>query len=205
MNKTIGILIIGIIIFLIIISKTESFANADSDKQLSLIELENIKASVDKVADGEFLDAKNKFGENNLKILIEAFKTSQEKPSAERKSDFDSNVFVQNIFSDNRINISNTFKQSIYLELFEASVLNRNLYMVPLRLVATDKIISDDGMKKIANNLLPRVKNITTIFVSYLLKYYDNSKPKDEPRFDSDMITLEQINNLIKKKPNLFI
>ena len=205
MNKTIVFVIIGVIIFLLIISKTESFANSSSDKELSLIELENIKASVDKVADGEFLEAKNKIGENNLKILIDAFKSSQEKPSAERKSGFDSNIFVKNIFSDNTINFSNDFKQSIYLELFEASVLNRNLNMVPLRLLATDKIISADGMKKIGDNLLPKVKSITTIFVSYLLKYYDNSKSKEESRFDNDMISLEQINNLIKKNPNLFI
>jgi hypothetical protein len=205
MKKTIVFIILGIILLCVILNKTESFAN--SSTELSLIELENIKASIDKIADIEFSNAKNQIKENNIKILIDAFKESQNKDlSAEnKKADFNSNVFVQNVLSDDRLGITNSFKQNIYIDLLEASVFDRNLNMIPLNLIATNKITSDEGMKKIGENLLPTVANITTTFVSYLLKHYDNSKPREQSRFNNSMITLGEINNIIKNKTGLFI
>lgn len=211
MKKTIVFIILGIILLCVVLNKTESFAN--SSTELSLIELENIKASIDKIADTEFSNAKNQIKENNIKILIDAFKESQNKKdtdgkdlSAEKKKDdFNSNVFVQNVLSDNRLGLSSSFKDDIYINLLEASVFDRNINMIPLSLIATEKITSDEGMKKIGENLLPRVANITKTFVSYLLKHYDNSKPREQSRFNNSMITLDEIKNIIKNKPGLFI
>ena len=169
-----------------------------------------IKDSIDKVAFKEYLDAIDKIGENYIKIIIDTFKKSLDKNNMkEQKASFESNSFIQAIFTNEKLALTDNFKQSLFMELSEAHLLNRNINMVPLRLFATDKIISKDGMNKITDNLQNiQLKKITTFFILYLLKYYDMTQPQHNKndkilRFEKDSPSHEEINLLITKS-NLF-
>ena len=170
-----------------------------------------IKDAIDQVAYKEYYDALNKIGENNIKIIIDTYKESIKKDSMqEQKNTFESNIFIKSIFKNENLGLSDNFRQSLFIELSEANLLDRNIYMIPLRLYASDKIVSKENMEKIIeklNNI--ELKKITSFFILYLLKYYDISQPnhnKNEKilRFVKETPTYEEINSLIKKKSTIF-
>ena len=214
MKKTIIFIIFGIILLFITCNKNELFANTT----FSLVEhdMYQIKDAIDKVAYLQYIDAVKKIGENYVKIIIDAFKKSVEKNSMkensmeEQKKLFESNSFIRAIFTNEKIDLSDNFKQSLFMELNEAHILNRNIDMVPLRLYSTEKIISKEGMKKLTENLQNlELKKISNFFVLYLLKYYDISKPphnKNEKilRFESSTPTHDEINSIIKTSKLFF-
>jgi hypothetical protein len=198
MKNTLILIIVGIILFIIITNKYELFSDSTQQIQLTEFELSNIKKSIDSVADIFFTNAKNTLTENNIKILIDSF------TKATNKEQFDKNIFVQNIFNDEKLELTENFKQSLYLELLEAHVMEKNLNNIAIRLIATEKITNNENIKKIKDNLLPNLKKISKIFILYLLKYYDNTVSNDKPKFDPDVVSLNQINQLINKNPKLF-
>jgi hypothetical protein len=208
MKKIIIIVIFCIVLLSVLCNKTELFANTT----INLVDhdMYQIKDSIDKVAFKEYLDAIDKIGENYIKIIIDTFKKSLDKNNMkEQKASFESNSFIQAIFTNEKLALTDNFKQSLFMELSEAHLLNRNINMVPLRLFATDKIISKDGMNKITDNLQNiQLKKITTFFILYLLKYYDMTQPQHNKndkilRFEKDSPSHEEINLLITKS-NLF-
>ena len=150
-------------------------------------------------------------GENYLKIIIEAFHKSLKKNSIEeQKKIFESDSFIQIIFSDEKLGLSDNFKQSLFMELSEARLLNRNIKMVPLRLYTNAKIISKGNLLKITNNFKNiELRKISTFFISYLLKYYDMSKPQHSQndkilRFDNSLPKINEFNSLISKSKLFF-
>ena len=170
-----------------------------------------IKDAIDKVAYNEYYHALEKIGENNIKIIIDTFKESIKKDSMqEQKKNFESNIFIITIFTNEEIGLSDNFKQSLFIELSEANLLDRNINMIPLRLYASEKIVSKENMEKIINKLNNiELKKITSFFILYLLKYYDISQPNHKEnekilRFTKETPTLNEINELIKKRPSVF-
>jgi hypothetical protein len=204
MKRLMIFIVVGILVFIIITTKNEFFANTTKSIELTNAELSNIKKSIDGIADSFFTEAKNKLGETNIKILVESFIKTTKSSEQNKKEQFEKDVFVQNIFNDEKIALTENIKQSLYLELYEAHVLDRNLHIIPIRLIAAEKIINNENIKKIKENLYPNLKTISKTFISYLLKYYDNTVSDNEQKFDSNIISLEQINQLIKKNPKLF-
>ncbi len=208
MKRTICFIILGILILLIVLNKTELFANTS----IKLVErdLYLIKNAIDKVADLEYINSTQRIGKNYLKIIIETFNNRDEsKTFEEQKEAFKTNSFIVAIFSDSNLNLTDNFKQSLFMELFEAQLLKRNLEMVPLRLYSSEKITSDENMNKIKEKLQnPELaKTITKFFISYMLKFYDNSQPSHESgepikRFEKNTPTFEDINN--QNKDGLF-
>ena len=196
-------IVVGVLIFIIITTKNEFFANTNQPIQLTNAELTNIKKSIDGIADSFFTESKNKLGETNIKILVESFIKTTKSSEQNKKEQYEKDVFVQNIFNDDKIALTENIKQSLYLELYEAHVLDRNLYIIPIRLIAAEKIINNENIKKIKENLYPNLKTISKTFISYLLKYYDNTVSDNEKKIDSNIVSLEQINQLIKKNPKL--
>lgn len=204
MKRLVIFIVVGILIFLIITSKTEFFSDTTQDIELTNAELANIKKSIDDIANTYFTEAKNKLGETNIKILVESFMKTTKSSEENKKEQFEQDMFVQNIFNDEKIALSENIKQSLYLELFEAYVLDRNLYIIPIRLIAIEYITNDENIKKIKENLFPNLKKISKTFILYILKYYDNSASEDNQKFDPNIVSLEQINQLINKNPKLF-
>ncbi len=198
MKNNVILIAIGIVLFIMITNKYEFFSDSAQPFQLTEFELTNIKKSIDSVANALFTYTKNILGDNNIKILVDAFL------KATNREQFDQNIFVQNILNTEKLELSENFKQSLYLELLEARVLGKNLNNIPIRLIAGEKITNVENLKKIKENLLPNLKKINKIFILYLLKYYDNTTDPDKPRFDSSIVSLEQINQLISKNPKLF-
>lgn len=208
MKKITLIVILCIVLLSVLCNKKELFSNTT----INLVEhdMYQIKDSIDKIAYNEYINAVNKIGENYIKIIIDTFnKSVEQKTIQEQKTAFESNSFIQAIFTNEQLGLSDNFKQSLFIELSEAHFFNRNINMVPLRLYATDKITSKENMKKISDNIQNiQLKKITTFFILYLLKYYDITKPKHNQndkilRFEKDTPTHEEINSLIKKS-NLF-
>ena len=208
MKKTIIYIILAIVLIIITFNKTERFTNT----KISLVEhdMYQIKDAIDKVAYKEYLNAINIIGENYIKIIIDAFnKSLKEKSIQDQKKVFESNSFIQAIFKNEKIGLSDNFKQSLFMELSEAQLLNRNINMVPLRLFSSDKIVSKESIKKISENLQNlQLKKINSFFISFLLKYYDITQPlhlKNETilRFENGIPTFKEINSMIEKS-NLF-
>jgi hypothetical protein len=204
MKKLIIFIVVGILIFLIITNKNEYFTNSNQSIQLTDADIINIKKSIDQVANGFFTEAKNNLGESNIKILVESFLKSINSSEQNKEDKFKKEIFVQNIFNDDKISLSENIKQSLYLELFEAQVLGRNLYIVPVRLIAAEKITTNENINKIKSNLFPNLKNISNTLISYILKYYDNTISDIDKKFDTEIISSVQINQLISKNPKLF-
>ncbi len=207
MKRTICFIILGILILLIVLNKTELFANTS----IKLVErdLYLIKNAIDKVADLEYINSAQRISKNYLRIIIEAFNRSQESKSfEEQKKAFEENSFIVAIFSDRNLNLTASFKQELFTDLVEAYLFKRNLEMVPIRLIASDNITSNENMNKIKENLQnPQLKTITKFFIKYMLKFYDNSQPQHksgEPikRFEKNTPTFEDINN--QNKDGLF-
>ena len=142
-------------------------------------------------------------GDTNIKILVESFIKTTKSLEENKKEQFEKDIFVQNILNDEKIALTENIKQSLYLEFFEAHVLDRNLYIIPIRLIAVEQILNDENIKKIKESLFPNLKNTSKTFISYMLKYYDNTVLEDNLKFDSTIASLEQINQLIKKNPKL--
>lgn len=203
MKRLILFIVVGVIIFIIFTNKNEFFTNSSQLIKLTNVELVNIKSSIDKIANVYFTEAKKKLGETNIKILVESFIKTTKSSDQDKKKQFEEDIFVQNIFNDEQISLSKNIKQSLYLELFEAYVLNRDLYIIPIRLIAAEQIINDENIKKIKENLFPNLINISKTLISYILKYYDNTV-SDDQKFDSTIVSLEQINKLIQTNPTLF-
>lgn len=208
MKKTIIYTILALVFLLITFNKTEKFTNTN----ISLVDYDmyQIKEAIDKVAYNEYLNAINNIGENYIKIIIDAFNTSlKEKSIQEQKKVFESNSFIQAIFTNKTLNLSDNFKQSLFIELSEAQLLNRNINMVPLRLYSSDNIVSKNNITKISENLQNiQLKKINSFFILFLLKYYDITQPlhiKNEKilRFDKGTPSFEEINSMIIKS-NLF-
>jgi len=208
MKKITLIIIFCIVLLSVLCNKKELFSNTT----INLVEhdMYQIKDSINKIAYDEYINAVNKIGESYIKIIIDTFnKSIEQKTIQEQKTAFESNSFIQAIFTNETLNLTNNFKQSLFMELSEAHLLNRNINMVPLRLYATDKITSQENMKKISDNIQNiQLKKITTFFILYLLKYYDITEPLHNQndkilRFDKDTPTHEKINSLIKTS-NLF-
>ena len=207
--KITTIIIFCVVLFAVLCNKKELFTNTSSIV-LSEHDMYQILDSINNVAIKEYLDATKKIGENYIKIIIDAFNKSLKKNSIEeQKKMFESDSFVQIIFNDEKLGLSDNFKQSLFMELSEARLLNRNINMVPLRLYTNAKIISKENLQKITDNLLNvNLKKISRFFISYLLKYYDMSKPQHKKnekilRFESSLPTLNEFNSLIRKS-NLF-
>lgn len=209
MKKIVLIVIFCIILLAIFCNKTESFTNTI----IKLIDHDfyQIKDAIDQVAYNEYYNALNKIGENNIKIIIDTFKESIKKDSMqEQKNAFESNIFIKSIFKDEAINLSDNFKQSLFIELREANLFDRNLNMIPLRLYVSEKIVSKENMKKIIDKLNNiELKKITSFFILYLLKYYDISQPNHKQnekilRFTKETPTIDEINSTIQKNPSVF-
>lgn len=201
MKKTICFITLGILILLLAFYKTELFANTS----LKLVErdLYLIKNAIDTIADQEYNNSLDRIGKNYLKIIIEAFnKRDENKTIEEQRKAFESNSFIVVIFSDKNLNLTDNFKQSLFTELVEAKLFDRNLQMVPLRLHSSDRITSDENMNKIKEKLQnPELaKTITKFFISYILKFYDNSQ--SQKKFETSTPTFEDINN--QNKDGLF-
>ena len=203
MKRLIIFIVASILIFIIITTKSDFFANTTQPIELTSAELTNIKKSIDGIANTYFIEAKNKLGDTNIKILVESFIKTTKSLEENKKEQFEKDIFVQNILNDEKIALSENIKQSLYLELFEAHVLDRNLYIIPIRLIAVEKISNDENIKKIKENLFPNLKNTSKTFISYMLKYYDNTVLDDNLKFDTNIVSLEQINQLIKNNPKL--
>lgn len=204
------IIIFCVVIFAVLCNKKELFTNTSSIV-LSEHDMYQILDSINNVAYEEYLDATKKIGENYLKIIIEAFHKSLKKNSIEeQKKMFESDSFIQIIFSDEKLGLSDNFKQSLFMELSEARLLNRNIKMVPLRLYTNAKIISKGNLLKITNNFKNiELRKISTFFISYLLKYYDMSKPQHSKndkilRFDNSLPKINEFNSLISKSKLFF-
>jgi len=204
------IIIFCVVIFSVLCNKKELFNNTSSIV-LSEQDMYQILDSINNVAYEEYLDATKKIGENYLKIIIEAFHKSLKKNSIEeQKKIFESDSFIQIIFSDEKLGLSDNFKQSLFMELSEARLLNRNIKMVPLRLYTNAKIISKGNLLKITNNFKNiELRKISTFFISYLLKYYDMSKPQHSQndkilRFDNSLPKINEFNSLISKSKLFF-
>jgi len=209
MKKIVLIVIFCIVLLAVFCNKTELFTN--TTVKLIDHDLYQIKDAIDKIAYVEYYNALNKIGENNIKIIIDTFKESTKKDSmTEAKNAFESNIFIKSIFQNEEIGLSDNFKQSLFLELSEANLLDRNIKMIPLRLYATEKIVSKENMTKIINHLNNiELKKITSFFILYLLKYYDISQPNHNQnekilRFTKETPTIDEINSLILKKPLVF-
>jgi len=209
MKKIVLIVIFCIVLLAVFCNKTELFSNTT----IKLIDhdLYQIKDAIDKVAYKEYYDALNKIGENNIKIIIDAYKDSIKKDSMkEQKNAFESNIFIKSIFQNEEIRLSDNFKQSLFIELSEANLLDRNINMIPLRLYASEKIVSKENMEKIINKLNNiELKKITSFFILYLLKYYDISQPNHNEnekilRFTKETPTINEINELIQKRSSVF-
>ncbi len=212
MRKTVIYVILALVFLLITFNKTEKFTDTNTNTSINLVEYDmyQIKDAIDKVAYNEYINAINKIKKDHIKIIIDAFNTSlKEKSIQEQKKVFESNSFIQSIFTNEKLELSDNFKQSLFIELSEAQLLNRNIEMVPLRLYAIDKIVSRQSIKKISENLQKiQLKKINSFFISFLLKYYDITQPlhaKNEEilRFDKGTPSFEEINSMIKKS-NLF-
>lgn len=206
MNKFIIFIVLGcILLYFIMINNNEFFGNSNSPIELTDADLEYIKNSIDKVADNIFTEAKNNLGEKNIKQLIDSFLKTTESTKENKKNLFDEDIFVQNILNNENIHLSNNFKQSLYLELLEAYAFNKKLEIIPVRLIATEIITNEENLNKIIEGLptYTRLKNISKTLILYLLKYYDNTVSSDKSKYDSDMMSLEQINKLIIKNKNL--
>lgn len=204
------IIIFCVVIFAVLCNKKELFTNTSSIV-LSEHDMYQILDSINNVAYEEYLDATKKIGENYLKIIIDAFHKSLKKNSIEeQKKIFESDSFIQIIFSDEKLGLSDNFKQSLFMELSEARLLNRNIKMVPLRLYTNAKIISKGNLLKITNNFKNiELRKISTFFISYLLKYYDMSKPQHSKndkilRFDNSLPKINEFNSLISKSKLFF-
>ncbi len=207
MKKILTFIVLGVIIIFIMGTGKEFFTdsvNSTSTVVLSVADLENIKKSIDDVANELFIDASKKLGDTNIKILIESFIKTTQSDDSNKKNQFEKNVFVQNILNDEKLSLSENVKQSLYLELYEAHVLNRNLNVVPIRLLATEKITNEENTKKIKEKLFPHLKKINKILILYFLKYYDNTGDSNKSRFDTGIISIEQINKLVERNPKLF-
>ena len=208
--KTSTIIIFCIVLFAVFCNKKkELFANSSSIV-LSEHDMYQIKDAIDNVAYKEYLDAINKIGENYIKIIIDAFNKSLKETSIEEQRKlFESNSFIQVIFTDEKLGLDNNYKQSLFMELSEARLLNRNIKMVPLRLYSNSKIISKENLQKITENIQNiQLKKITKFFILYLLKYYDISKPQHNKndkilRFENSLPSFKEFNSLISKS-NLF-
>ena len=208
--KTSTIIIFCIVLFAVFCNKKkELFANSSSIV-LSEHDMYQIKDAIDNVAYKEYLDAINKIGENYIKIIIDAFNKSLKETSIEEQRKlFESNSFIQVIFTDEKLGLDNNYKQSLFMELSEARLLNRNIKMVPLRLYSNSKIISKENLQKITVNIQNiQLKKITNFFILYLLKYYDISKPQHKKndkilRFENSLPSFNEFNSLISKS-NLF-
>jgi len=209
MKKIIIIVIFCIVLLSVLCNKTELFANTT----INLVDhdMYQIKDSIDKVAFKEYLDAIDKIGENYIKIIIDAFNKSLKNNNIEEQRKlFESDSFIQIIFSDEKLGLSDNFKQSLFMELSEARLLNRNIKMVPLRLYTNAKIISKGNLLKITNNFKNiELRKISTFFISYLLKYYDMSKPQHSQndkilRFDNSLPKINEFNSLISKSKLFF-
>jgi len=203
MKRLIIFIVASILIFIIITTKSDFFANTTQQIELTIAELTNIKKSIDGIANTYFTEAKNKLGDTNIKILVESFIKTTKSLEENKKEQFEKDIFVQNILNDEKIALTENIKQSLYLEFFEAHVLDRNLYIIPIRLIAVEQILNDENIKKIKESLFPNLKNTSKTFISYMLKYYDNTVLEDNLKFDSTIASLEQINQLIKKNPKL--
>ena len=201
MTKKIIFIIVIILILIIVTYKNEFFTNSTNSIELSNADLINIKKSIDQVAAPFFIEAKNNLGDTNIKLLIDSFIKITESPDENKKDLFNNHAFVDNIFKT--VSLSENFKQSLYLELFEAYVLDRNLYIIPIRLIAIDKITNGENIKKIKDNLYTHLQNISDTFILYMIKYYDYLPSEIDKRFDPSIISLDAINQLITKNPKL--
>ena len=171
MKRFIIFIVVGILIFMLFSGRNEYFSNSSQNIELNIADLTNIKKSVDQVANQHFIEAKKRLGENNIKLLIDTFHKTNKSDESDKKALFIKDIFVQNIFSDDKLQLSENFKQSLYLELFEAHVLDRNLEIIPVRLIAIEKITTDDNINKIREQLFPHLKKINKIFILYLSIY----------------------------------
>jgi hypothetical protein len=204
------IIIFCIVLFAVFCNKKKELFTNSSSIVLSEHDMYQIKDAIDKVALKEYLDAINKIGENYIKIIIDAFNKSLKENSIEKqKKLFESDSFIQVIFNDEKLGLDNNYKQSLFMELSEARLLNRNVKMVPIRLYSNSKIISKENLQKITENIQNiQLKKITKFFILYLLKYYDISKPQHNKndkilRFENSLPSFKEFNSLISKS-NLF-
>jgi hypothetical protein len=204
------IIIFCIVLFAVFCNKKKELFTNSSKIELSEHDMYQIKDAIDKVAYKEYLEAINKIGENYIKIIIDAFNKSLKNNNIEEQRKlFESDSFIQVIFNDEKLGLSDHIKQSLFMELSEARLLNRNIKMVPLRLYSNSKIISKENLQKITENIQNiQLKKITKFFISYLLKYYDISKPRHNKnekilRFENTLPSYKEFNALISKS-NLF-
>ena len=208
--KTSTIIIFCIVLFAVFCNKKKELFTNSSSIVLSEHDMYQIKDTINKVAYNEYLDAINKIGENYLKIINDAFHKSLKETSIEKQRTlFESDSFIQVIFNDEKLGLSDHYKQSLFMELSEAKLLNRNVKMVPLRLYSNSKIISKENLQKITENIQNiQLKKITKFFILYLLKYYDISRPQHNEndkilRFENSLPSFKEFNSLISKS-NLF-
>lgn len=204
------IIIFCIVLFAVFCNKKKELFTNSTKIELSEHDMYQIKDAIDKVAYKEYLEAINKIGENYIKIIIDAFNKSLKNNNIEEQRKlFESDSFIQVIFNDEKLGLSDHIKQSLFMELSEARLLNRNIKMVPLRLYSNSKIISKENLQKITENIQNiQLKKITKFFISYLLKYYDISKPRHNKnekilRFENTLPSYKEFNALISKS-NLF-
>ena len=204
------IIIFCIVLFAVFCNKKKELFTNSSSIVLSEHDMYQIKDTINKVAYNEYLDAINKIGENYLKIINDAFHKSLKETSIEKQRTlFESDSFIQVIFNDEKLGLSDHYKQSLFMELSEAKLLNRNVKMVPLRLYSNSKIISKENLQKITENIQNiQLKKITKFFILYLLKYYDISRPQHNEndkilRFENSLPSFKEFNSLISKS-NLF-
>jgi hypothetical protein len=204
------IIIFCIVLFAVFCNKKKELFTNSSSIVLSEHDMYQIKDAINKVANYEYLDAIKKIGENYIKIIIDAFYKSLKETSIEKQKNlFEADSFIQVIFNDEKLGLSDHFKQSLFMELSEARLLNRNIKMVPLRLYSNSKILSKENLKKITENIQNiQLKKISKFFISYLLKYYDISRPQHNKndkilRFENSLPSFKEFNSLISKS-NLF-
>jgi len=201
--KVIKIIVFCIILLVFICNKLELFTNL-SPKILSEYDMHQIKKAIDNVAYNEYLNAQTKIGNNYMKIIIDAFNESLVKKNVEKqKKAFESDELIKVIFNDEKLDLSKKFKESLFMEMDEAYLLNRNINMVPLRLYSENNIISKKNYKRITEKILSlEFKNISDFFILYLLKFYDISQKKT--RFDRSLPTINELNKKIVDNLSLF-
>jgi len=205
MKKIIVFIIFGIILLFVITNKTETFA--DTITQLTDEDMYQLKQAIDKVADKEYLNAKNQIGTTYLEMIISIFGSRNKDVSIEKQKEaFNSYSVISAFYKNESLSLSENFKQSLFTDLVAAVAINNTLdtdklkhklLMVPLRLYSSDKITSNENMKKIrdASKL-----NVSDFFVKYLLEFYDNSQPAHKPnekinRFNDSTPTAKYIND----------
>jgi len=203
--KTSTIVIFIIVLFCVLYNKKELFTNLSSIV-LSEYDMYQIKNAIDIVVNNEYLKATKIIGIDYLKIIIDTFNKNLNIIDLEKQRElFESDNFIKLMFNDDKLNLSENFKKSLFVELSEAHLFNRNINMVPLRLYSSNKI----NINNIKDNLQNiQLKKISKFFIFYLLKYYDNSKPKHEKnnkilRFENSLPSIKELNSRIKQS-NLF-